>query len=127
SEDFYESSSSESSDGTSGTPGVVALKGCFPLAEADIRGADSAVVVEGRYTSSESSNGTSRTPGLEPVPSPVPEPLCCFPLAEADSHGVDSAVVIGVLEDGVVEEAESPFFFLALAFGLGAASPIAHA
>nr|GFD62662.1 hypothetical protein [Tanacetum cinerariifolium] len=28
-----------------GSTGVVALKGCFPLAEADSRGADSAVVV----------------------------------------------------------------------------------
>nr|GFD40317.1 hypothetical protein [Tanacetum cinerariifolium] len=27
---------------------------------------------------SESSDGTSGTPGLEPVPSPVPEPLCCY-------------------------------------------------
>nr|GFD62516.1 hypothetical protein [Tanacetum cinerariifolium] len=44
----------------------------------------------------------------------------CFPLAEADSRGADSAVVIGVGVGGVVEEAESPFFFLALAFGLGA-------
>nr|GFD25205.1 hypothetical protein [Tanacetum cinerariifolium] len=63
----HESSSSESSDGTSGTPGlepvpspvpkllcweisvgltrVIALKGCFPLAEADSRGVDSAMVV----------------------------------------------------------------------------------
>nr|GFD63483.1 hypothetical protein [Tanacetum cinerariifolium] len=47
-----------------------------------------------------------------------------LPLADADSHGADSAVVVGV---GVVEEAESPFFFLELAFGLGVASPIAHA
>nr|GFB20657.1 hypothetical protein [Tanacetum cinerariifolium] len=39
----------------------------------------------------------------------------CFPLAEADSHRANSAVVVGV---GVVEEAESPFFFLALAFSL---------
>nr|GFC29193.1 hypothetical protein [Tanacetum cinerariifolium] len=45
----------------------------------------------------------------------------CFPLAEADSRGADSAVVVGVRVGGVVEEAESPFFFLALAFGLGAA------
>nr|GFD13956.1 hypothetical protein [Tanacetum cinerariifolium] len=73
---------------------------------------------------------TSETPGLEPVPSPVPEPLCweisvgstvvvalegCFPLAAADSRGADSAVVVGVGVGGVVEEAESPFFFLALA------------
>nr|GFD43199.1 hypothetical protein [Tanacetum cinerariifolium] len=41
--------------------------------------------------------------------------------------GADSAVVVGVRVGGVVEEAESPFFFLVLAFGLGAASPIAHA
>nr|GFD30999.1 hypothetical protein [Tanacetum cinerariifolium] len=51
----------------------------------------------------------------------------CFPLSEADSHGADSAVVVGVGVGGVAEEAESPLFFLALAFGLGAASPIAHA
>nr|GFD38748.1 hypothetical protein [Tanacetum cinerariifolium] len=77
-----------------------------------------------------------------PVPSPVPEPLCweisvgstgvvalkgCLPLADADSHGADSARVVGVGVGGVVKEAESPFFFRALAFGLGAASPIAHA
>nr|GFD19928.1 hypothetical protein [Tanacetum cinerariifolium] len=68
-------------------------------------------------SSSESSDGTSETPGLEPVPSPVPEPLC----------GRYSTVVVGVGVGGVVEEAKSPFFFLALAFGLGAASPIAHA
>nr|GFD45545.1 hypothetical protein [Tanacetum cinerariifolium] len=48
-----------------------------------------------------------------------------FPLAEADSRGADSAVVVGVGVGGVVEE--SPFFFLALALGLGAASPIAQA
>nr|GFD39153.1 hypothetical protein [Tanacetum cinerariifolium] len=42
----------------------------------------------------------------------------------ADSHGADSAVVVGVGVGGVVEEAESPFLFLELAFGLGAASPI---
>nr|GFC52831.1 hypothetical protein [Tanacetum cinerariifolium] len=86
--------------------------------------------------------GTSGTSSLEPVPSPVPEPLCweisvgstrvfalkgCFPLADANSYGADSAVVVGVGVGGVVEEAESPFFFLAPAFGLGAASPIAHA
>nr|GFD55582.1 hypothetical protein [Tanacetum cinerariifolium] len=39
----------------------------------------------------------------------------CLPLAEADSYGADSAVVVGVRVGGVVEEAESPFFFLALA------------
>nr|GFD36038.1 hypothetical protein [Tanacetum cinerariifolium] len=50
-----------------------------------------------------------------------------LPLADADSRGADSAVVFGVGVGVVVEEAESPFFFLALAFGLGAASPIAHA
>nr|GFD63561.1 hypothetical protein [Tanacetum cinerariifolium] len=38
----------------------------------------------------------------------------CFPLAVADSRGVDSAMVVGVRVGGVVEEAESPFFFLAL-------------
>nr|GEU47533.1 putative ribonuclease H-like domain-containing protein [Tanacetum cinerariifolium] len=51
----------------------------------------------------------------------------CFPLAVADSLGADSTVVVGVGVGGVVEEAESPFFFLALAFGLGAASPITQA
>nr|GFC80433.1 hypothetical protein [Tanacetum cinerariifolium] len=51
----------------------------------------------------------------------------CFPLADADSRGADSVVVVGVGVGGVVEEAESPLFFLALAFALGAASPIAHA
>nr|GFD20459.1 hypothetical protein [Tanacetum cinerariifolium] len=51
----------------------------------------------------------------------------CFPLADADSRGADSVVVVGVGVGGVVEEAESPFFFLALTFGLGAASPIEHA
>nr|GFD37649.1 hypothetical protein [Tanacetum cinerariifolium] len=48
-------------------------------------------------------------------------------LAVADSRGADSAVVVGVGVGGVVEEVESSFFFLALAFGLGAASPIAQA
>nr|GFD62519.1 hypothetical protein [Tanacetum cinerariifolium] len=38
----------------------------------------------------------------------------CLPLADVDSHGADSVVVIGVGVGGVVEEAESPFFFLAL-------------
>nr|GEZ08658.1 hypothetical protein [Tanacetum cinerariifolium] len=71
---FHESSSSESSDGTSGTPSlepvpsprsvgstvVVALKGCFPLAVADSRGADSAVVV---------GEGTGSKPGVPVVPS----------------------------------------------------------
>nr|GFD07214.1 hypothetical protein [Tanacetum cinerariifolium] len=42
----------------------------------------------------------------------------CLPLVEADSRRADSAVVAGVGVGGVVEEAESPFFFLALAFGL---------
>nr|GFD07797.1 hypothetical protein [Tanacetum cinerariifolium] len=80
-----------------------------------------------------SSDGTSGTPGLEPVPSPVPKPLCweisvgstrvvalkgCFPLAEAVSRRADSAMVVGIGVGGVVEEAESTFFFLALAFGL---------
>nr|GFD52541.1 hypothetical protein [Tanacetum cinerariifolium] len=50
-----------------------------------------------------------------------------FPLAATDSRGADSAMVVGVRVGGVVEEAESPFFFLALALGLGAASPIAQA
>nr|GEZ83079.1 hypothetical protein [Tanacetum cinerariifolium] len=53
--------------------------------------------------------------------------LCCLPLAVADSLGADTTVVVGVRVGGVVEEAESPFFFLALAFGLGAASPDAQA
>nr|GFD41531.1 hypothetical protein [Tanacetum cinerariifolium] len=44
-----------------------------------------------------------------------------------DSLGADSTVVVGVRVGGVVEEADSPFFFLAFAFGLGAASPIAQA
>nr|GFC93883.1 hypothetical protein [Tanacetum cinerariifolium] len=39
----------------------------------------------------------------------------CFPLAVADSREADSTVVVGVGVGGVVEEAESPFFFLALA------------
>nr|GFC78354.1 hypothetical protein [Tanacetum cinerariifolium] len=52
---------------------------------------------------------------------------CCFPLAVADSRGADSTMVVGVGVGGVVEEAESPFFFLALALCLGAASPIAQA
>nr|GFA67530.1 hypothetical protein [Tanacetum cinerariifolium] len=71
-------------------------------------------------SSFESSDGTSETPGLEPIPSPVSEPLCweisvgstgvvalkgCFPLAEADSRGANSAVVVGVRVGGVVEEA----------------------
>nr|GFB80847.1 hypothetical protein [Tanacetum cinerariifolium] len=38
----------------------------------------------------------------------------CLPLAVADSPGEDSTVVVGVGVGGVVEEAESPFFFLAL-------------
>nr|GFC46365.1 hypothetical protein [Tanacetum cinerariifolium] len=82
-------------------------------------------------SSSESSDGTSGTPGLEPVPSSVPELLGvialvgCLPLAVADSLGVDTIVVLGVGVGGVVEEAESPFFFLTLAFGLGAASLVA--
>nr|GFD32832.1 hypothetical protein [Tanacetum cinerariifolium] len=33
----------------------------------------------------------------------------------ADSRGADSIVVVGIGVRGVVEEAESPFFFLALA------------
>nr|GFA13216.1 hypothetical protein [Tanacetum cinerariifolium] len=45
----------------------------------------------------------------------------------ADSLGADSTVVVGVGIGGVVKEADSPFFFLALTFGLGAASPIAQA
>nr|GFC91749.1 hypothetical protein [Tanacetum cinerariifolium] len=48
-------------------------------------------------------------------------------VGDIDSRGADSVVVVGVRVGGVVEEAKSPFFFLALAFGLGAASPIAHA
>nr|GFD63589.1 hypothetical protein [Tanacetum cinerariifolium] len=44
-----------------------------------------------------------------------------LPLADADSHRADSAVVVSVGVGVVVEEAESPFFFLALTFGLGAA------
>nr|GFC49030.1 hypothetical protein [Tanacetum cinerariifolium] len=56
--EFHESSSSESLDGTFGTPGfepvpssvskplgVIALEGCFPLAVANSLGADSTVVV----------------------------------------------------------------------------------
>nr|GFD63749.1 hypothetical protein [Tanacetum cinerariifolium] len=45
----------------------------------------------------------------------------CLPLADADSRRADSSVVVGVGVGvgGVVEEAELPFFFLALAFGLG--------
>nr|GFD49735.1 hypothetical protein [Tanacetum cinerariifolium] len=46
---------------------------------------------------------------------------------DTDSRGADSAVVVGVGVGRVVEEVESSFFFLALAFGLDAASPIAHA
>nr|GFC37044.1 hypothetical protein [Tanacetum cinerariifolium] len=120
-----------------GSAVVVALKGRLPLADADSRRADSAVVVGvGNHQM------VHPEPGLELVPSPVPEPLCCeisvgsavvvalkgrLPLADADSHGADSVVVVGVGVGVVVEEAESPFFFLPLAFGLGVASPIAHA
>nr|GFC82263.1 hypothetical protein [Tanacetum cinerariifolium] len=78
-------------------------------------------------SSSESSDGTSGTPGLEPRSlgsTGVVALKGCFPLAVSDSRGADSAVVVGVRVGGVVEEAESPFFFLELAFGLGAASPI---
>nr|GFC95028.1 hypothetical protein [Tanacetum cinerariifolium] len=83
-------------------------------------------------SSSESSDGTSGTPGLEPVPSSVPEPRVialagCLPLVVADSLGVDSTVVVGVGVGGVVEEAKSPFFFLALDFSFGVASPVAQA
>nr|GFC28574.1 hypothetical protein [Tanacetum cinerariifolium] len=51
----------------------------------------------------------------------------CLPLAVEDSLGANTTVVVGVRVGGVVEEAESPFFFLALAFGFGAASPVAQA
>nr|GFD45970.1 hypothetical protein [Tanacetum cinerariifolium] len=47
--------------------------------------------------------------------------------AVADSLGADTTVVVGVGVGGVVEEAELPFFFLARAFGFGAASPVAQA
>nr|GFD35901.1 hypothetical protein [Tanacetum cinerariifolium] len=53
------------------------------------------------------------------------------PLAAADSLGAATTVVVGVgvaMEvGGVVDEAEPPVFFLALAFGFGAASPVAQA
>nr|GFD45427.1 hypothetical protein [Tanacetum cinerariifolium] len=41
--------------------------------------------------------------------------------------GADTTVVVGVGVGGIVEEAESPFFFLSLAFGFGAAFPVAQA
>nr|GFB98459.1 hypothetical protein [Tanacetum cinerariifolium] len=54
-----------------------------------------------------------------------------FPLAAADSLGSATTVVVGagvaIGVRGVVDEAEPPFFFLALAFGFGAASPVAQA
>nr|GFA24611.1 hypothetical protein [Tanacetum cinerariifolium] len=50
----------------------------------------------------------------------------CLPLAVADILGADTTVVVGVGVEGVVEEAESPFFFLELAFGFGVASPVAQ-
>nr|GFC80891.1 hypothetical protein [Tanacetum cinerariifolium] len=51
----------------------------------------------------------------------------CLPLAVVDSLEADTTVVVGVGVGRVVEEAKSPFFFLALAFGFGAASPVAQA
>nr|GFD21992.1 hypothetical protein [Tanacetum cinerariifolium] len=50
----------------------------------------------------------------------------CLPLAAADSLGTGAAVVIGVgvAIGGVREVSESPLFFLALAFGFGAATPV---
>nr|GFA28338.1 hypothetical protein [Tanacetum cinerariifolium] len=54
----------------------------------------------------------------------------CFPLAAAVSLGV-AAVVIGLRDatavGGVVDESKPPLFLLALAFGFGAASPVAQA
>nr|GFC59607.1 hypothetical protein [Tanacetum cinerariifolium] len=51
----------------------------------------------------------------------------CLPLVAADSLGAATTVVVGVGVGRVVEEAESPFFFLALAFGFDVASPVAQA
>nr|GFC99956.1 hypothetical protein [Tanacetum cinerariifolium] len=47
----------------------------------------------------------------------------------ADNLGTRASVVIGVRVaiEGVREVLESPFFFLALAFGFGAATPVAQA
>nr|GFD06259.1 hypothetical protein [Tanacetum cinerariifolium] len=55
----------------------------------------------------------------------------CFPLAATVSLGASATVVIGLgdatVVGGVVEESEPPLFRLALAFGFGAASPVAQA
>nr|GFB15743.1 hypothetical protein [Tanacetum cinerariifolium] len=55
----------------------------------------------------------------------------CFPLAAAVSLGEATIVVIGVGVEigvgGVVDVLEPPLFLLALAFGFGAASPVAQA
>nr|GFC67616.1 hypothetical protein [Tanacetum cinerariifolium] len=52
-----------------------------------------------------------------------------FPFAAAVILGTGAAVVIGVgvAIGGVREVSESPLFFLALAFGFGAATPVAQA
>nr|GFC96539.1 hypothetical protein [Tanacetum cinerariifolium] len=55
----------------------------------------------------------------------------CLPLAAADSLGATTTVVVGVgVAMGVgegVDEAEPPFFFLALALCFYTASPVAQA
>nr|GFD61412.1 hypothetical protein [Tanacetum cinerariifolium] len=51
----------------------------------------------------------------------------CLPLAVADSLEANTTVVVRVGVGGVVDEAKSPLFFLALAFGFGVASPVAQA
>nr|GFD51129.1 hypothetical protein [Tanacetum cinerariifolium] len=109
-EDFHESSSSESSDGTSGTPGLEPVLSsvpkplcyemcvsCLLLFSTSLSCSTSVLWI------SVSSTGVVALEG-------------CFPLAAADSRGADSVVVVCVRVGGVVEEAESPFFFLALTF-----------
>nr|GEZ00859.1 hypothetical protein [Tanacetum cinerariifolium] len=46
----------------------------------------------------------------------------CLPLAAADILGTGAAVIVGVAIGGVREVSKSPLFFLALAFGFGAAT-----
>nr|GFD24696.1 hypothetical protein [Tanacetum cinerariifolium] len=53
----------------------------------------------------------------------------CFPFTAVDNLGTGAAVVIGVRVaiGGVRKVSESPHFFLELAFGFGAATPVAQA